>query len=132
MEKKKKTERVINRDEQTAEDEATIFAETAHFQDRDEILLDSNGGASTDVDAEWDPADGDRLTGVSHQSPEAMDAQLRRQQTVAKSMADDDNYEELSDDDLMKYADVLGIPERHEVSRLVLIGKIREQTRVGL
>jgi hypothetical protein len=149
MDQKKKN--VIDKDEQTADDEATIFAESAHIRDRDEIMLDGNrtvqGGSSTDIDDEWDPSDGDRLTGGSDQSSEAVDAQLHqmgriaqdvresrdhRQPTVARPIDDDDNYETLSDEDLMKYADVLGIPDRHEVPRMQLIGKIREQTRAGL
>jgi hypothetical protein len=149
MDKKKKN--LIDKDEQTAADEATIFAESAHIRDRDEMLLDGNrivqGGASTDIDDEWDPADGDRLAGNSDQSSEAVDAQLHqasritqdiretkdhRQPTVAKPIDDEDNFDELSDAELMKYADVLGIPERHEVPRMKLIGLIREQTRAGL
>jgi hypothetical protein len=147
----KKNRNLIDKDEQTAEDEATIFAETAHIRDRDEILLDGNrivqGGSATDIDDEWDPADGDRLTGGSDQSSEAVDAQLHqasritqdireskdhRQPTVAKPVDEVDKFEELSDEELMKYADVLGIPERHEVPRMKLIGLIREQTRAGL
>jgi hypothetical protein len=149
MEHKKNN--TIDKEQQTAEDEATIFAETAHIRDRDEIMLDGNrivqGGASTDIDDEWDPADGDRLAGVSDQSSEAVDAQLNhlgritqdvresqdhRSPTVAKPMGAADHFEELSDEDLMKYADVLGIPDRQLVSRMALIGKIREQTRAGL
>jgi hypothetical protein len=115
------------------------------------MLLDGNrtvqGGSSTDIDDEWDPADGDRLAGASDQSSEAVDAQLHqmgritqdiresrdhRQPTVAKPVDDHDNYESLSDEELMKYADVLGIPDRQTVPRMTLIGKIREQTRAGL
>jgi len=151
MDQKRTDERAINKEDQTAADEATIFGETAHIRDRDEIVLDGNrtlqGGSSADLDDEWDPADGDRLTGAADQSSEPVDAQLHqlgrirqdiresqdhRQSTVAKPMDDDDNYEELSDDELMKYADVLGIPDRQEVLRMALIGKIREQTRAGL
>lgn len=147
----RKNKNVIDKEEQTAEDEATIFAETAHIRNRDEMLLDGNrtvqGGSSTDIDDEWDPADGDRLAGASDQSSEAVDAQLHqmsritqdiresrdhRQPTVAKPIDDDDNYESLSDEELMKYADVLGIPDRQAVPRMTLIGKIREQTRAGL
>jgi hypothetical protein len=149
MERKMKS--VIDKEEQTAEDEATIFAETAHIRDRDEFVLDGNrtvqGGSATDIDDEWDPADGDRLTGISDQSSEAVDAQLHqtsriaqdirethdhRQPTVAKPAGADDNYEELSHEELMKYADVLGIPDRQTVPRMTLIGLIREQTRAGL
>jgi uncharacterized glyoxalase superfamily metalloenzyme YdcJ len=151
MDQKKNNERVINKEDQIADDEATIFAEAAHMRDRDEIVLTGNrtvqGGSSTDIDDEWDPADGDRLTGASDQSSEPVDSQLHqmgritqdiresqdhRQPTVAKPLDDDDNYEELSDEELMKYADVLGIPDRHEVPRMALIGKIREQSRAGL
>jgi len=143
--------KAIDREEQAAEDEATIFAETGHMRDRDEMLQTGNrivqGGASTDIDDEWDPADGDRLTGVSDQSSEPVDAQLNqlaritqdvrdshdhRQATVAKPVGVADHFEELSDDDLMKYADVLGIPDRQKVPRMTLITLIREQTRAGL
>ncbi|HYX34158.1 MAG TPA: hypothetical protein VE954_13720 [Oligoflexus sp.] len=148
---RKNSKSTIDKDQQTAEDEATIFAETAHMRDRDEMVLDGNrivqGGASTDIDDEWDPADGDRLTGGSEQSSEAVDSQLNhmgritqdiresrdhRAPTLAKPMDDDDHFEDLSDEDLMKYADVLGIPDRQSVPRMALIGKIREQTRAGL
>ena len=149
MESKKN--RKIDREEQIAEDEATIFAETGHMRDRDEMVQTGNrivqGGSSTDIDDEWDPADGDRLTGVSDQSSEPVDAQFNqlariaqdvrdshdhRQPTVAKPADVADHFEKLSDEELMKYADVLGIPDRHKVPRMTLITRMREQSRAGL
>ncbi len=149
MDHKKKI--LIDKEDQAAQDEATIFADTAHIRDRDEIVQDGHrivqGGSSTDIDDEWDPSDGDRLSGTSDQSSEAVDAQLHqldritqdlresrdhRHPTAAKPKVDDDHFEKLSDEELMKYADDLGIPERQSIPRMMLIGKIREQTRAGL
>ncbi len=149
MDHKKKN--LIDKDEQAAQDEATIFADTAHIRDRDEIMQDVHrkvqGGSATDIDDEWDPSDGDRLAGTSDQSSEAVDAQLHqleritedvresrdhRHPTAARPKVDDDHFEKLSDEELMKYADVLGIPERQSIPRKKLIGKIREETRSGL
>ena len=137
--------------EQIDDDADTIFAETGHIRDRDEIMLTGNrvvqGGSSADIDDEWDPSDGDRLSGESDQSSEAVDAQFKEvgrisedirdtrdhhQATLAKPIGGEDDYENLSDDDLMKHADVLGIPDRGNVPRMKLIGLIREQERLGL
>lgn len=149
MEEKKKVH--IDKQEQAEEDEATIFAETAHIRNRDEIVMDGNrivqGGSSTDIDDEWDPSDEERLNGISDMSSDAVDAQLstverisepirnsrdHHRPTLAKPAAKGDNYESLSDEELMKYADVLGIPDRQKVPRMKLIGLIREQERRGL
>ena len=133
-------------------DEDTIFEEVGHFRNRDEVLTDGNriiqGGDSSDIDDSWTYERYDRLLGDVAQSSEAVDIQLSKVDGITDDIRDTrshhdstpaipiddrrDEFDALSDKELISVADSFGIPDRQGLPRDKLIRKIRAVEMRGL
>ncbi len=137
-------ERLGQDSEELSEDQETIFEETAHMANRDDMALKGHtivsGGSTADTDDSWSYERKDRLLGDSDYSSESVDTQLEAVGQITEEIHDPvthhdptpaipldlrNEFDRFSDEDLLRMADVLGIPDRTNMVRPKLIERIR-------
>lgn len=148
----KRSSRFAEVDDEPDTDEDTIFEEVGHFKNRDEMLTDGNrivqGGDASDIDDTWTYDRHDRLLNDVGQSSEAIDIQLAKVGSITDDIRETsshrnstpavpydtrrDEFDTLSDRELMSLADSFGIPDRQGLSRDKLVRKLREVEMRGL
>lgn len=138
-------------EDELSSDEETIFLETGHLADRDGMALNGNrivqGGSTADVDDSWAFDRKDRLLGDSDHSSDAVDAQFAAVGQITEDIVDPathhdptpaipldhrNEFDRFSDEELLRMADVLGIPDRTKLMRPKLIERIRHYEARGL
>lgn len=132
------------------EDQETIFFETGHLANRDDMALNGHtivqGGSTADTDDSWGFDRKDKLRGDSDYSSDSVDAQLAAVGQITEEILDPsthhdptpaipqdhrNEFDRFSDQDLLRMADVLGIPDRTNLLRPQLIERIRHYEMRG-